>query len=165
MSDLVEFLRARLDEDEQWALAASKPYPHAEGSPPVPPEGVHWQWVIGANWDPVEPNPVEDEFVAPLGDSCTLATVETWPSVNLGYPMNRTYANEVVEMDAAAAGHIARHDPASVLRKVEAKRLVVDECDVTIKRGDIDDGLASIVLHALAGAYANHPEFREEWRV
>lgn len=44
-NDLVAWLRAQLDEDEAWARAASAPYPYADGNPPVPLGGVHWEWV------------------------------------------------------------------------------------------------------------------------
>jgi hypothetical protein len=50
-------------------------------------------------------------------------------------------------------------------RELDAMRLIVDECDVTIKRGDSDDGLASIVLRALAEPYAGRPGYRQEWRL
>jgi hypothetical protein len=55
--------------------------------------------------------------------------------------------------------------PERARAEIEAKRLIVDECDVTIKRGDSDDGLASIVLRALAEPYADQAEYKDEWRV
>ncbi len=130
---LIAVIERGLAEDEQWALAASKPYPHSEGDPEVPASGVHWTWVVGENWEPVTPNLVEDEFVERDGDwGCNLATVEEWESKSYtstepGRMMPNTYASEIAEMDAAAAGHIARHDPARVLADVAAKRAVLAE--------------------------------------
>lgn len=130
----------QLGEDEQWARAASQAYTYAVGDRAVPAEGVHWTWVAGENWEPVRPDPAIDEFVAPPGENCNLATIEQWSIGNYGIEglpdrlMPQTYANSIVEMDASAAGHIARHDPARVLAEVErgrrdiaAKRHILDE--------------------------------------
>lgn len=119
-----EFAAARLDEDEQWALAASSPYPYADGKPAVPPGGVHWQWGAGENWEPVILDPAASEFVAEPGHGCALVTVETWQSGR--WDMPRSYADTIVQMDTAAAGHIARHDPARVLREIGGGRRVLE---------------------------------------
>jgi hypothetical protein len=168
---LVEFLTARLDEDEQWALSASAPYQYAVGNPPVPDGGVHWTWVVGENWTPVTPDPVTDEFLS-IGDdwSCNLATVEQWQSVNGKWMMRRTYAGTIQEMDPSAAGHIARHDPARVLREVEAKRrIITNEQDRVLEEGPLPermrDGIETDVMALLALPYADHPDYQEAWRV
>lgn len=77
------------------------------------------------------------------------------------------------------ADHFARHDPARVLAEVDAKRQIVDtrsairerlsywqsqehETFEAMARADLhrlDD-----VLSILATAYADHPDYREEWR-
>jgi hypothetical protein len=52
--------------------------------------------------------------------------------------------------------HIARHDPARVLREVEAKRLLLQlhrECDAQC-----------YILKVLALPYADHPSYNEAWR-
>lgn len=125
VTDLAVWLGAQLDHDEQWARAASQAYPYAEGAT-LPADGVHWRWVAGPDWQTVHPDPVLDAFVAPPGEPCWLATVEEWPSGSPGRSMPRSYAYEIVEMDAAAAGHIALHDPARVLRQVSAHRAILD---------------------------------------
>jgi hypothetical protein len=52
--------------------------------------------------------------------------------------------------------HIARHDPARVLADVEAKRRIVEwDAEQPVDRG---------VLNILASVYADHPDYREEWR-
>jgi hypothetical protein len=160
MDDLVTWLRAQLDDDERWAVAANQPYPYSPDAT-APPTGVHWQWVAGHDWEPALPDPVVDEFVAEPGYSCNLATVETWPSGTTGSAMPRTYANEIVEMDASAAGHIARWDPARVLAEVDAKRQILDlATDVT----EMSHDTADTMIRLLALPYADRPGYREEWR-
>jgi hypothetical protein len=165
--DLVEWLRLQLDDDERWARAASQAYPYAD-PPAVPPTtGVHWRWVAGDDWHTVTPDPVADEFVANAGYGCNLATVETWRSRT--HEMPQTYANEIVEMDASAAGHIVRWDPARVLREVEAKRRIVDSFAAgmefePLRRGTEQYAIVRMVLKLLALPYSDRPGFREEWK-
>lgn len=98
MSDLVEFLRARLDEDEKAAKA----------------------WL-------------------PFGNS-----------------------------DAADRDHIARHDPARVLREVDAKRRLIQLYEAQMETGGFVGtfyaNTAEPSLRLLALPYADDPEYREEWR-
>lgn len=101
---LIEFLQARLDEDEQWALACN-------------------------------PN---------------------------------TYADSIEEMDPAAAGHIARHDPARVLAEVEAKRRIIRLCEAGLD----PDYLATpgvragyrLILRDLAAPYHDYPDYDQSWK-
>lgn len=135
MSDLVEFLRARLDDDEQVALAA------AEGGP-------------------------------------------DWP-------------DSPSERMTPALAHARRHDPARVLREVEAKRCIVaahkqvpftdvnlgmidaQVCFTCCSRMDMPDDLEEPdgwdfprvktpfpcpTLRLLAAPFADHPDYREDWR-
>lgn len=72
--------------------------------------------------------------------------------------------NQVEYSDSAAEAderHIARHDPARVLREVEAKRRVVDRYSWLREHGDTGD--MAWVLPLLAAAYADHPDYRPEW--
>jgi hypothetical protein len=74
--------------------------------------------------------------------------------------------------DAAARGHIARHDPAWVLADVAAKRAIIETCAESLtlqETGYYEDhtgerDLANFVLHRLAQPYADHPDFKAEWR-
>jgi hypothetical protein len=50
------------------------------------------------------------------------------------------------------ANHIARWDPARVLAECEARRRIVTEC-----------GWETVMRH-LALPYADHPDYRDEWR-
>jgi hypothetical protein len=178
MSELVKFYRKRLDEDEQWALAASIPYRYAVDNPPVPVGGVHWTWVVGENWEPVTPDPAVDEFVS-IGDSwrCNLVTVEEWQTSN--WMMSRSYAGTIEEMDASAAGHIVRHDPARVLRDVTAGREILaayDDADQQIhthhQRGESAPATLQhermawlMAIGYLAAAHSYDPDYQETWRV
>lgn len=66
------------------------------------------------------------------------------------------------------AEHIARHDPARVMREVEAKRQIL-----TAHGGDLDEqsmfcghcehDTPCPTLRAVAAVYADHPDYRQEW--
>ncbi len=133
MDGLVQFLRARLDEDEALAREA--------------PAGP---WHIGNAVDPTQP-----------------CSVHTFPSVRL-----------VADgLNWLVAEHIAHHNPARVLREIDAKRGVVDRYEFACKEAaatDIDEeeretrvqvaaAFQSCTL-LLASVYADRPGYREEWR-
>jgi hypothetical protein len=139
VSDLVEFLRARLDEDEQAAKAATdgpwtvdnETYAEAIRSA----DGTHV--VAGGRW----------------GDEASVF--------------------ETTE-DAI---HIARHDPARVLREIESKRRLIESIETLrapLQRSWADGSSSLAVmgmltevdkaLAALALPYADHEDFEEEWK-
>jgi Family of unknown function (DUF6221) len=76
--------------------------------------------------------------------------------------------------DEAEAAHIARHDPARVLREVAAGRAILElhdgahECPVYDHNGDIDncgwvdDGDCPTKRH-LAAVYSDHPDYDPGW--
>ncbi len=88
-------------------------------------------------------------------------------------------------MDPSAAGHIARHDPARVLREVAAKRRIMElhqeglsndfPMGVEPAEGDIlcmtcdDRALKQYypcpTLRLLALPYADHADYRADWAV
>jgi hypothetical protein len=134
--DMVQFLRDRLDDDEQTARQATDGPWIAEVS------GETGRCVI-----PVDAQSTR-EYVA------------------------RTQLYAAV-FDAE---HIARHDPARILADIDAKRQIIDKCepplvDVT---GPEDTDRQFIpgegpawgepVLRLLALTYADHPDYRDEWR-
>lgn len=63
--------------------------------------------------------------------------------------------------------HIARHDPARALADVAAKRAIV-EAHHPVDPCDAHDAMCHTVpcstLLALASVYADHPDFKAEWR-
>jgi hypothetical protein len=70
----------------------------------------------------------------------------------------------------ATTTHIARHDPARVLREVDAMRALLDARDEADKRAscaDFDGGVVTGLddaLRLLALPYSDHPEYQETWR-
>jgi hypothetical protein len=84
----------------------------------------------------------------------------------------------------ASAEHIARHDPARVLREASAKRRVVElhapesvgyidrdgqernstDCEVC-GSGGVPDSWPCDTLRHLAAVYADHPDYDPAWRV
>ncbi|URN11388.1 DUF6221 family protein [Streptomyces radiopugnans] len=143
--ELIEFLTARLDEDEQVARATVW-----DGS------GNQPDWSLPAS-----------------------ATVDVG-------------GDEFYAGDRTIADHIDRHDPARVLREVEAKRRIVEEhgivhrdigwlkdggeeydetpvCGTCVpknshfqRREDVPEGPCGTV-RALAAVYAEHPDFDPAW--
>lgn len=148
MSDtdaLIAFLRARLDEDEAAAHAAT---------------AGPWWYNPGKQW--LGPEAFErydlakgEEFVGYGGPSPFVdAVAATGPANN--------------PQSMADAAHIARHDPARVLREVEAKRRLLYQFEhrgnsvratVTPSTGGVWDDL----LRMLAAVYADHDDYRQEW--
>ena len=70
--------------------------------------------------------------------------------------------DEVVNYTESAE-HIARWDPARVLREVEAKRKIIDELE---RCGPTTDGHAGLrfAVQCLALPYADRSGYRDEWR-
>lgn len=147
--DIVEFLSARLDEDEALAgLATEAPW-HVETAPHrtnviVPAAGIDRVGTTGRRLD--------------------------MPPIFTGQTANISRAQW-----EADAQHIARHDHARVLREVEAKRAIVAlhgdyDTDPCLK---LDDSAAwdpalrepCDTLKLLAAPYANHLDFKQAWRV
>lgn len=79
--------------------------------------------------------------------------------------------DEVAEnVYATDAEHIALHDPARVLAECEAKRRIVEIATDQIRlsareKWDNWRDMATQTLSALALPYADHPDYREEWRL
>ncbi|MBH1939139.1 hypothetical protein I5Q34_33605 [Streptomyces sp. AV19] len=157
-ADLVAFLRARLDKDERVARAVL-------GAPWVRRKDVAGVHADDATDDRPDGTPVAD---------CRHVPAE--------------YEHKV-----AVAEHIARHQPARVLAEVEAKRRIVDayavvlgeqgvlreQMRIALAEGREEDfmrmhrqesNLIERARHlapatqALALPYAEHPDYREEWR-
>jgi hypothetical protein len=72
----------------------------------------------------------------------------------------------------AIAAHVAMHDPARVLREVEAKRAIMEQhpegedgwCgDQMALTGCKWERWPCPTLRHLAAAYSDHPDYREEW--
>ena len=142
--DIVEFLRARLDEDEAVARTAS-------------PGG----WTYG-DVESVAGGMLYDE-------SRTIGSVfYEQPGDHDGAIVRHLLSDEA----DANGRHIARNDPARVLREVEARRaiLAIHEYewlgpDDAAWKGcpvDVEDWPCRTV-RALASVYADHPDYDPEW--
>ena len=147
---LTEFLLARIAEDEAVAKAATAGPWHWE----------HTDWndvndgacVEGQDWDHHGPD---------------LISPQTTVITSTGYDHDR------VLVEKADGEHIARHDPARVLVECEAKQRIVENYRSLEPHTLADDAATEIVWHAqglheaindLAQVYADHPDFRDEWR-
>lgn len=144
--DLVAFLRARLDEDEQAALKATDGV-----ADHLLPEDRSWADPTGA----LTRQAADWVSAKWLFSSRVVAKIEGWNEISIS------------EGDTKIAEHIARHDPARVLREVEAKRRIIAEL------WDLDEGFATdhtaprtakAVLRLMALPYADHPDYHEDWR-
>lgn len=139
MSEIVEFLKARLDEDEQIARTSI-------GSHPELAEWSYEPWSPGVKGS--------GEVIAPNDRDSS------------GYPEYITCDREGVihAVEEHVGPHIARHDPARVLREVKAKRRVIDQID---KLDGWTDNYqfhleyTSVIGH-LASAYSDHPDYPGE---
>lgn len=147
MTELTEFLLARIKEDEMVARAAIDPE-----SP-----GKTWHWVTTQTDTPVAHG---DALEALIHQRISLRTTEEFPTSAGNLPAFAI--NEVDEIaTAGVADHIARHDPARVLAECAAKRAIVEResgsrTKITYRR--------LMTLQDLASVYSNHPDYREEWR-
>ncbi|MFJ6615441.1 DUF6221 family protein [Streptomyces sp. NPDC091289] len=77
------------------------------------------------------------------------------------------------EFDADLAEHIARHDPARVLAEVDAKRRMIETfmrryeakmASTTSTTLGLEWAVRADVLRLLALPYADHPDYRGDWR-
>ena len=159
MNDLLQFLRARLDEEAADARAAAS----KRG---------------GGTWEAV------------LGDDFRSSVCGRYHEGELGYPSRPVIIDPD---DHETSVHIARHDPARVLREVEAKRRTMElhgivhrdimwlesgaettaelpVCGLCVPRhsayrdrDDVPEGPCA-TLRLLALPYADHHDYRPQWQ-
>lgn len=151
--ELREFIEARLAEDERGALIG--------GMQPEP-----WQAITNGPYGPAVRTGTDDD---PEWSREVNSAMWQCDDEADGCP-------EVAREWIAEARHIARHDPARVLREVAAKRAIMKryvratEVPPSVAgyiRGQ-DSGYAEACLDALrdlATAWADHPDYRTEWSV
>jgi len=123
-TDLIAFLNARLDEDEAAAKAVRQPRNWHQGDESDP--WASWDRDMIYMWPPEFHTPIESD--------------KHWRGLQAD--------------DDHLAAHIARHDPARVLREVAAKRAILD----AVGYDDRED-----VAGHLAAVYSDHPDYRQEW--
>jgi hypothetical protein len=91
-----------------------------------------------------------DEIVAFL--RAQLDDVEALAKAELEWPGMNEYDDETY------------NSPQQMLRDVEAKREIVDECIRTLEYEDTGHWLAEFVLKLLALPFEGRPGWREEWK-
>lgn len=124
MDELLQFLRARYDHEEQVARAASR-------------DGAA-RWLAADH--PADNYAVTDDK---------------------GQPVAYSEGSPNEEQSA----HIALHDPARVLADVAAKRQVLAICQSTEHQDSRGmTWVANEVLAGLALPYADHDDYRPEWK-
>lgn len=131
--NLVEFLRARLDEDEQAARAATA-----------------GPWYV---------DDIDQE----------LRTADVYAADGR---VTSAYTEPCCSVEDAT--HMARHDPARVLVEVEAKRRLLrshydyqgycPRCHDWQNKPVEREAYPCEVVRLLALPYADHPDYRQEWR-
>lgn len=131
MDDLIAFLRARYDEREQAANAATWHEDAGTWRAELSPYGYGKS--PGPRW-----------YVIDSMDDGVVSNVDPQASE-----------------DEGVAQHIALNDPAFVVADVAAKRRIIGWADSPA----LPDIERYYVLHALAMPYADHPDYREEWRL
>ncbi|MFD9249531.1 DUF6221 family protein [Streptomyces bottropensis] len=143
MDDLVQFLRDRLEQEEAACRAARK-----DG-------GGSWNLLAFERGD----GAIYDDMGNPV------LTYDVDPSTGVA---NRHDENP---LGAQQAAFIVRHDPDRVLTDIRAKRQLVDKY-AEVADNDVNDveyahGYANALGEAvrlLALPYADHPNYRQEWR-
>lgn len=159
--EIVAFLTRCLDEDELWAMEASR-----DGwDNPVPEGGVHWQWVRSEGDIVVEIDTTTMEYVDE-GRGISLRSRETFPSKYNKWSLPQFAISSAEEVPVAVGGHILRHDPAHVLAEVEAKRAVMKHCTVMIAWATPGSAVAQLcinVLVSMAPPYKDRPGYNPAW--
>jgi len=151
---IVEFLKARISEDEAVARAAV-----GNDGPPTwlqdDTDGVY-----GARPD-VDWDEVCQSHTYGVPNECDFNPTACGISMT-----------DDPVLEHARARHIARHDPARVLAECAAKRHILDDHAPFYAGSDLcggHDGRHTLeqcdLRRAMASVYADHPDFQEEWRV
>lgn len=142
-----EFIEARIDEDERIAQSA------------IDPErpGMHWCWEDGER-DPLQPGDEPEELDT---QAIAMRTVEEYPTRSVG-PLPAFILRQVEARLPGGLWHIARHDPARVLRQCAAIRATMSfYASLTSASQQIE--FEDHVLAAVAAIWSAHPDYQQEW--
>ena len=135
---IVEFVNARLNEEERAAKAAGAGQWTADTEIRTVRDGAG-VWVLGEDGDPVA--------------TARFAFDASGEGID----------------PRAIGGHIARHDPARVLREVAAKRAILreytDAVDLWERESEAPDSVAALeaVTRHMAAAHSDHPDYDPAW--
>ncbi|MBB5108950.1 DUF6221 family protein [Streptomyces spectabilis] len=168
MDDRVQWLHAQLDEDERIARAAS-------GSTAVGKPGNWTPSPAGDEWEAFE-REIEGEAAEGLLVAMSPGLPRPADVASGGWAAWICQDPHLVDPAAGvpmpALVHAALHDPARVLREIDAKRAIVRDLAEVIeaskdyKGPDYYEGVDACerTLARLALPYADRPGYREEWR-
>lgn len=163
---LVEFLLARITEDELWATEAGR---HQDE--PLVEGGEHWRWECRDD-EIVKPD-TDREFMecSHEGWSMSLRSVEQYPYRSFAGEGPSIHLSTDSELRPTVAGHIIRHDPVRVLAECEAKRRIIaehprdySECGHCPGSYGNNEEYPCTTLRATALPYGDHPDYDEAWR-
>lgn len=144
MTTIIEFLYARLDEDEAKAAAAARQSGYFEI------EGWAWYDADFGGYHLWDVDDVNSHYPTQRGAIGGLATTGE-------------YAERMRTRAQASNCDL----PARALREIAAKRFLIDQwADRYSTNPHIvgyEESDAIDVLHALATVYADHPDYRQEW--
>ena len=77
------------------------------------------------------------------------------------------YGSLVCTLDDRDAAHVVRHDPARVLREVEAKRKIIARYQASLDYDNAEDEarcwLLGEIVGVLASAWSDHPDYDPGW--
>lgn len=158
---ILEFLEARIAEDEEVAQAA------IDAERP----GTHWQWVDEENDAVILEGELQTEARWDSDNASlmiSLRTEEHFPMRSDDRPLP-AFVLPSIQWDGGLGSydHIARWDPARVLAECAAKRAIVNGFRPHPNARDLND--VHMFIHAailpLAQPYADHPDFDPAWRL
>jgi len=149
---IVEFLEARITEDEAVALKAG---------------GGEAEWLYRAEYDRETGNEV---VWANSRSEKWFGPAQKEPLVTYDRYVTMDHEGCLPAVDEDDGPHIARHDPARILREVAASREVLRMRERSFEASAHEEtcffyvAALDAVIANLATAFSDHPDFDEEWR-
>lgn len=148
---VTEFLSRCLDGDEIWARAASTDK-DSGGAERVIEGGAQWLWMSDSQ-DRVPTVPFSGSVLEE--SPVTLTALRGTPGeehiavLRCGEGSSR--------VPSGVAGHVVRHDPASVMLRVEVQRRLLEMC----RKGDVPPEVVLLMVQP----YRGHPGFDASWQI
>lgn len=152
MSKLDRFLLGRYDEMEIIARSCARAHE----------DEIRWQWVDIRSGESIASDPFDSDLLN-RGKKVRLQTVEQHV-IKRGQLSSSVLINTADDVDSTVALHILMHDPAAVIRDVEAKRSVVKELVERVpKRSILEKSASWPILLMLVQPFKYHMLFDQEW--